>query len=219
MVVVVILISLFFFVSVEAIGYLLKKSRREVAGPVPVQPFSEIHLPRGLFVDDRHGWARLTESGELRLGADEFLSQAIGAIDAVEMPAPGAHVAKGQPLASLRCGQRSIDVKSPVSGTVVSVNHSLEEAPAEMARDPYGAGWLAAVWPVEHVEALKGLKVGERAVAWLDGEVQRFVEFLARQTTPDMVGATLPDGARPVVGSAGTLEDRGWDAFIEEFVD
>ncbi|MCK5377849.1 MAG: hypothetical protein KAJ78_00540 [Acidobacteria bacterium] len=218
MVVVVVLVSLFIFLAIEGIGLMLKR-RQGVVEEVPqVTAFSDVQLPKGLFIDEGHGWAWLTETGELRLGADEFLSQAVGAVDRIDLPSVGAKVAKGEPLVSFHCQGREISLNSPVNGTVVATNETVINSPSALQRDPYGSGWLASVWPVEHTEALKSLKVGESAVAWLENEVQRFVEFLARRTSPELVGATLPDGARPVVGSALALDDEGWQEFRSEFV-
>jgi len=219
MVVAVVLVSLFFFLAIEAIGLVLKRRQAPVQETHEVTAFSDVHLPRGLFVDRSHSWAWLTESGELRVGADEFLSQAIGGVDSVELPAVGSKVSKGEPLATVSCSGREIVLNSPVNGTVVSTNDTVMRSPMAIENDPYGAGWLASVWPVEHTEALKSLKVGESAVAWLENEVQRFVEFLARRTSPELVGATLPDGARPVVGSALALDDEGWQEFRKDFVE
>jgi len=218
MVFAVILVSLFFFVAIEVIGMMLRPKQSQLEQKAEVVPFSETRLPRGLFVDEGHGWAWLTESGELRVGADEFLAQAVGSIDRVDLPAPGTKVSRGEPLATLHSGDRELILKSPVNGTVVATNDTVERSPDAMERDPYGTGWLAKVWPVEHTEALKNLKVGETAAAWLEAEVQRFVDFLARRTTPELVGATLPDGARPVVGAARALNSEDWKAFREEFL-
>jgi len=217
MVVLIVLVSLFFFFSIEAIGWALKRRRQETAASQAPLPFSDVHLPKGLFVDEHHAWARLTESGELKLGADEFLTEALGGADRVELPEPGSEVRKGETLARIWRAGRSISIPSPVNGTVVSANAAVESNPAALVEDPYGSGWMATVWPVEHTEALKNLKLGENAVAWLRSEVQRFTEFLARQTSPAMVGATLPDGARPVIGAAMALPEESWEKFQREF--
>ncbi len=214
---VIVLVSLFFFFSIEAIGLVLKRRRGEAPEPSPVRAFAQVHIPQGLFLSDGHSWARLTESGELRVGADEFLAEALGGADRVELPSVGAQVKKGEPLATIQRLGRTLVVPAPVDGTVVATNETVDRHPAAIEADPYGSGWLASVWPVEHAEALQGLRVGQRAVKWLDREIQRFTEFLARHTSPELLGATLPDGARPVVGSALVLDDEAWDEFQKEF--
>ena len=41
------------------------------------------------------------------------------------------------------------DLYCPVSGEVVAVNEDLEDSPELVNSDPYGAGWLFAVKPVD----------------------------------------------------------------------
>ena len=215
---IIVLISVFFFLSIEAIGLVLKRRRGEETAPATVHAFSDVHLPRGLFLGEGHSWARLTESGELKLGADELITQAMGGADRVELPEPGTPIKKGQPLATVERLGRKVSIPSPVDGTVVATNETVERAPAALEADPYGAGWLATVWPAEVTEAVKSLRVGERAHKWLENEVQRFTEFLARRMSPEVVGATLPDGARPVQGAALALDDDAWNDFEKEFL-
>ena len=219
MAVVIVLVSVFIFLSIEAIGLAIRKRRGEAPETAPVRPFSEIHVPRGLFLGEGHSWARLTESGELRVGLDELIAEAIGGADSVELPKAGSRIRKGEPLARVTRLGRTFVVPSPVDGTVVATNETVEHAPSAIEADPYGAGWLATVWPVEHTEALRSLKVGEKAVQWLQRELERFTAFVAQHTSPELVGATLPDGARPVVGAALALDDEGWKQFQKEFTD
>ncbi len=214
---VIVLVSVFFFLSIEAIGLLVKCRRGEAPEPAPVRAFSSVHFPQGLFLGEGHSWARLTEAGEFRVGADEFIAEALGGADRVELPAVGTTVKKGAPLAVIERLGRKFLVPSPVDGTVVATNETVARVPGALEADPYGSGWLAAIWPTEHGEALRELRVGQRAVKWLEREIQRFTEFLAQRTTPELVGATLPDGAHPVVGAAMVLDDEAWKEFQREF--
>ena len=217
MAVIIVLVSVFFFLSIEAIGLMIRRRRGEQPAAVPVRPFSDIHVPRGLFLSDGHSWARLTESGELKVGLDELIAQAVGGADKVELPPVGTRVKKGEPLATVERFGRKLVVPSPVDGTIVATNETVAHAPVTLEADPYGAGWLATVWPVEHTEALRSLKVGDRAAQWLNRELERFTEFVSQHTSPELVGATLADGARPVIGAALALDDQGWSEFQKEF--
>ncbi len=222
MVVSLVIFTFALFFLVEGIVWVLNRTastEKEEAPRAVLRPFDEIHLPRGLFVADNHAWVRLAESGEFRVGADEFLAEALGGADRVELPEVGTEVRRGDPLAKVWRHGRVLVLPAPVDGTVMQVNAQVAEHPEELAEDPYGNGWLAAVLPVEPTEALKDLRLGERARQWLSREVQRFVEFLARRSSPQLVGATIPDGARPVVGAALALDDDGWKEFRREFVE
>ena len=184
----------------------------------PARAFVPIGLPRGVFIHSGHSWARLNVSGEMRLGIDELLTQALGGVDRVDLPKVGARVHRGKPLATLWRDGRSLEVMSPVTGTVVDTNRSIDRSALAVENDPYGAGWLAAVLPLDQREAVRELRVGSGALQWLRRETQRFVDFLGQQASPGLVGVVLADGAHPVVGSVLSLDDRGWQDFAREFM-
>ncbi len=203
--------------SIDALKLYIKRHNGVVEAPAAVPSFSAIRFPKGLFLGENHSWARLTELGELKVGMDELLSQALGFVDEVEVIPAGTQVAKGDHLATVSRMGHKINVTSPVNGTVVAVNDNAINEPYGVHQDPYGRGWLATVWPTEHTEALRDLKVGERASTWLGHEVQRFTDFLTARTNPEMVGALAADGALPLVGAACSLDEENWKKFEEEF--
>lgn len=100
---------------------------------------------------------------------------------------------------------------------MVAVNETVMRGPVPLDADPYGAFWFVTAVPLEHTEALASLKVGDRAVQWLKGEMQRFTEFLAARLTPKALGVALADGARPVVGAALALDEAAFSQFQREF--
>jgi len=212
--VILLVVSLF---AIDALKLYIK--RRNGVAPViaDLKTFSALQFPKGLFLGENHSWARLTELGELKLGMDELLTQAIGEVDKLEIAAAGTHLKKGDTLATVTRLGHKFTVTSPVDGTVVANNENAEISPHMVGEDPYGRGWLATVWPVEHNEALKVLKVGDKAATWLKRETQRFTDFLTARTSPEMVGALAADGAHPVVGAACSLDEEGWKLFEEEF--
>ncbi len=216
MTVIIVLISIFLFVSIEAIGLVLRRRRGEAPGE-HARAFAPVHAPKGLFFSPGHTWAFLTPTGELRLGVDELLAQALGGADRVELPKPGTTLRRGEPMAKIFRLSRTLTVPAPVDATVVAVNDSLQHGSVPLDADPYGAFWFVTAVPVEHTEALASLKVGDRAVQWLKREMQRFTEFLAARLTPQTLGVALPDGARPVMGAALTLDEEAFQKFQQEF--
>jgi glycine cleavage system H lipoate-binding protein len=200
------------------LGRLWLKQKQQQPTPVAlrVRPFSALKLPRGLFLDRSHTWLRLTESGEFRIGIDELLVQATDGADRIDLPPVGLRLERGDVLATLWRRGRKLTLSSPVGGTVVMCNHELERAGKDLAQDPYGAGWLATLWPTEHREALKPLNVGEAARKWLQNEVARFSDFLASHDGSTL-GPALGDGAHPVVGAALHLDDDSWTEFQASF--
>jgi glycine cleavage system H protein len=213
-----VILTVVMLVAVDATRLYLKR-RREVTGkvPQPVLAFAPANPPRGLFLDGSHTWVRMADSGEMRIGVDELITQALGGADRVELPDLGTKVRRGQPLATLWRNGRKFSVASPVDGTVVTSNDSLEHMPSDLASDPYGSGWLTTIWPVEHREALKPFTMGEAAKRWMDREVQRLSDFLAANATGQPGLALAADGAHPAVGAASTLEDDAWKEFQHDF--
>jgi len=204
-------------IAIDSFKLYLKRRRGEVPAVEPVATFSSIQFPRGLFLADNHSWARLTELGELKVGMDELLTQAMGNVDEVDVMPVGTRLNKGDTMAVITRLGHKFQVTSPVDGTVVAANENAEHNPHTVNNDPYGRGWLATVWPVEHNEALRDMKVGDRAATWLSRETQRFTDFLTVRTSPEMVGALAADGAHPVIGAACSLDQEGWELFEEEF--
>ncbi len=194
------------------------KRRRGIAPDVePLATFSATKFPRGLFLAENHSWARLTELGELKVGMDELLAQALGDVDNVDFVPVGTRLKKGDTMAVVTRLGHKFEITSPLDGTMVATNENAEHNPHTVANDPYGRGWLGTIWPVEHNEALKDMKVGDRAVAWVGRETQRFTDFLTMRSSPEMIGALAADGAHPVIGAACSLDEEGWELFAEEF--
>lgn len=215
---VLVITALIVFVAVQTIRiHVMQRARGADRVGAPVQAFSDIRLPQGLFLSDCHSWARLTEQGDLRVGMDELLAQAIGGVDSVELPKVGERVEAGAPLATVRRGGRSLTINSPVTGAVVMHNTAIGRSGSAVDADPYGAGWIAAVWPEDFQSSLPRFKVGARAVSWLRSETQRFCDFMAARSAPEKIGAVLADGARPVVGAAQSLDDEAWADFESAF--
>ena len=195
------------------------RRRNPVIASSPARAFTPVGVPLGVFLHPGHSWAGLNISGEMRLGIDEFLAQAMGGIDRVDLPKVGTRVERGRPVGTLWSHDRALPVLSPVTGTVVGVNRSLKRSSMAIDNDPYGAGWLAAVLPSDQRQAVNDLRVGADAVQWLKRETQRFVDFIARQSAPGSIGVVLADGAHPVIGAASSLDEGGWSRFTQEFVD
>lgn len=213
-----VIMTVVLLVAVDATRLYLKRRNEALNGTtVSVVAFAAANPPRGLFLDGSHTWIRVTDSGEMRVGVDELIAQAMGGADRVELPSLGTKVRRGEPVATIWRKGHKLSVVSPVDGTVVTSNSGLENMPGEVAADPYGNGWLTAIWPVDHREALKSLTLGEAAKRWMDREVQRFSDFLAVRSSGEPGLTMAADGAHPTVGAALILDEKGWADFKKEF--
>lgn len=212
-----VILTILVMVGVDAIVMAYRRRRAAVPLTLPVVAMLEPRPPQGIFLDSNHSWVRITTDGTLRVGIDDFLSEAVGEIDAVEAPSRGAHVKRGDPLLRLKVRGRSLVVPSPAPGEVVAVNEHALDQPWTVTRDPYGVGWVVALWTRDHHEAIKRLRIGSAAVGFLRQEMQRLADLL----TPAGTAATVPllaDGGVPRKGVLAASDANQWQAFQKEFL-
>jgi hypothetical protein len=97
------------------------------------------------------------------------------------------------------------------------VNDHVAAQPWTVNRDPYGVGWVVALWTRDHHDAIKPLRIGTAAAAFLRTELQRLADFLTPTGTPATV-PLLADGGIPRRGVLATAGDEQWVAFQREFL-
>ncbi len=194
-----------------------RRRRGTVPEAVAPRAMLEPKPPQGVFLDPAHSWVRITTEGTLRVGIDEFLVEALGEVDAVQVPSRGTRVRRGDPLITLRIGGRDLVVPAPANGEVMTKNDRVTASPYLVARDPYGVGWIVGLWTPDHQEAIRPLRIGAAAVGFLRAEMKRLVDFLNGLAAPQ-AATVLADGGLPMHGAVGSLDGEGWQAFQDEFL-
>jgi len=216
---VALLVILTIVLALAVDSWVLAREGRTAAVPaqVPLVAMKVPQPPQGIFLDAAHTWLRITSDGRLRVGIDDFLAEAVGQVDRVEVPAQGTTIERGSPLFTLFVKGRKLVVPSPASGTVMSANDKALRDPSAVVRDPYGAGWVASLWTRDHHAAISPLRIGAAATHFLREELHRLADFMV----PTRVHATVPvmaDGGLPGKGAAANLDDESWQTFAREFV-
>ena len=113
--------------------------------------------PEGIYYAESHEWARLEENGRVTVGITDFAQDALGDIVYVELPQMGELLQASVEAGVVESVKAASDIYSPVSGVVVAVNQSLEDAPEKINADVYGDGWFFALDPSD-VNELEDLK-------------------------------------------------------------
>ena len=92
------------------------------------------------FTND-HEWARL-EDLLVTVGITNYAQDQLGELVYVELPTVGTVVNQGDESAIIESVKAAGDVKSPVTGTIVEVNESLNDSPESVNDDATGQGWF-----------------------------------------------------------------------------
>lgn len=164
----------------------------------------ELNVPAGAFVSPQHAWARIELNGAVRIGLDDLIRKVFTNIDRVALPAPGKKIGKGETLFSVGYGDYSLDIPSPLSGTVISVNPEQAEHPEWLAIKPFELSWMCRLEPSDLAKELPEMRIGPDAVVWYQQELDRYSE-LAKQAEEE--GAS-----RQATGAAeGSEEGRSAD--------
>lgn len=124
-------------------------------------------FPDGLLYDVDNGTWERQEGDILRVGITTLLSWSMGTFSAARMNDVGTAVIRGRPIGSLE-GSRHFDViRSPVAGTISSINAGLSSEPELLNKDPYGEGWAAEIRVADGAElgVLRRLPEAEPLIA------------------------------------------------------
>jgi CheY-like chemotaxis protein len=149
----------------------------------------EYCIPGGVFLSSGHLWVRIEPSGQVRIGIDDFVRKAIGEIDAVSLPEKGASCEQGQVLFSVTRSRKRAPFVAPLTGKVLQVNDALTRRPAEIAENPYGAGWICVLDPQDLDADLKNLRIGQPVLAWYQDEISRLQDALGKALPVEDVAA------------------------------
>jgi glycine cleavage system H protein len=100
--------------------------------------------PADLLFSKEHEWVRLDE-GSATIGITDYAQNALGDIVYVELPKIGTAIEQFANVGVIESVKAVSDLFTPMSGEVVEVNDGLEDDPAAVNREPYGAGWLLRI--------------------------------------------------------------------------
>ncbi|MBW1979684.1 MAG: glycine cleavage system protein H [Deltaproteobacteria bacterium] len=160
-----------------------------------------------------HAWARVEYAGRVRLGLDDFALRLLGPVDEYRLPSLGQKVFQTDSCLSLARESNEAEVLSPVSGTVVAVNHEVLRRPTLTNTRPYSDGWLMVIEPERLKGNLKNLFFGEETDNWLESDVSRLHDIVMAEHGP--IAAT---GGEPIDDVFGNAPEIGWKKLVSEFL-
>jgi glycine cleavage system H protein len=106
---------------------------------------SEANYPDDLRYHDQHDWVRLEGEEHAVCGITWYAQDSLGEVVFYDPPELGSSIQKDSAYAEVESVKAVSDVIAPMSGEIVEVNDSLEDAPEKINEDPYGEGWLVKI--------------------------------------------------------------------------
>jgi glycine cleavage system H protein len=102
------------------------------------------NVPAGLLYSKEHEWVKV-DGDVAMVGITDYAQASLGDIVYVELPRVGAGLTQFGSIGVVESVKAVSDIFTPVGGEVVGINDGLENDPAAVNRDPYGAGWFYKV--------------------------------------------------------------------------
>ena len=113
----------------------------------------------GLKFSEDHVWV-LEMGPTARIGVSDYGQEQLGEILSAVMCEVGKLLEPGDTFSELESQKTVIELSSPLTGTVRTVNEAIRDDPSVINVDPYGKGWIIEV-EIEEPEELERLMNAE----------------------------------------------------------
>lgn len=182
--------------------------------------FSTLKIPLGLFYSKNHTWLFMQKSGIAKVGLNDLLVHLTGIKKVIPLKESGEQVSKGDVLARIGNNGKSINILSPISGTVIKPNPALEMDADTLNDDPYGKGWIYSIRPANWKGETATCYHADESPDWLRAELERFKEFISmniNKYAKDGSAVILQDGGELCDYTLSGLPEECWSDFGKNF--
>ena len=101
-------------------------------------------FPEDLLYSREHVWVRV-DGDMATIGVTDYAQESLGEILSIEFPDADAYIERDEAFGSIESTKAVVDLISPVSGTVVSINEDIPDDIGIINSDPHDMGWLIVV--------------------------------------------------------------------------
>lgn len=115
-----------------------------------------------------HEWLKKEDDGVI-VGITDHAQELLGDMVFVELPQIGDRVSAGDEMGVVESVKAASDIYAPISGVVVAVNEQVNDDPALLNQDPYGAGWLVKL-AASNLDEINGLLNSEEYEGSIAGD-------------------------------------------------
>ncbi|MCK5689659.1 glycine cleavage system protein H [Myxococcota bacterium] len=174
-------------------------TRRLMVGQPSEHQVAGMPLAANVLLDKTHAWARPVGKG-YAIGADSLAYALLGAAESVELPKIGTSIQRGETLFSIKRGNRTIQLRAPMSGKITAINSDFASKPENGSKTPYDSGWAVCMEEVKATE-LSSMWSGKEALDFF----RREVEATLAAIRPEAHATSLAQDGGPVVEDLNTM--------------
>lgn len=103
------------------------------------------NIPDDLKYTEEHEYVRDKGDGTVEVGVTDYAQGELGDVVYIELPTVGAKLAKHDVFGTIEAVKAVSELFSPLAGEVTEINERLDQEPALVNSDPYGAGWMIRI--------------------------------------------------------------------------
>jgi glycine cleavage system H protein len=101
-------------------------------------------FPEDLLYSREHIWVRV--DGDLAtIGITDHAQEKLGEIVSLDLPEVDSYLERDEPFGSIESAKAVVELISPVSGAVISVNDDITDDIGIINSDPHDTGWMVIV--------------------------------------------------------------------------
>jgi glycine cleavage system H protein len=126
------------------------------------------NIPSDLLYTPEHEYLRDLGNGVVEIGITDYAQGELGDIVYIEAPKVGASFGKHDVFGTIEAVKAVSELFSPIAGEITEVNAKLDQEPALVNSDPYGAGWMVRM-RVKDAGELAGLMKADAYTSHVGG--------------------------------------------------
>ena len=104
-------------------------------------------FPAELRFAESHEWVRMEADGTITVGISDHAQEELGDVVFVEFPEIETAVEAGDEAGVVESVKAASDIYAPVTGIIIAINTSLEDAPEIVNESPFDKGWFFKIQP------------------------------------------------------------------------
>ena len=113
-----------------------------------MKDINELKFPENVRYTRDHEWARL-EGDIVIAGISDYAQDQLGDVVYVELPKVQDRFENGEVFGTVESVKAVSELFMPIAGEIVAINAALSDMPDVVNSDPYGAGWMIHIKPLD----------------------------------------------------------------------